>query len=150
MADIGADIIRIDRNDNCQSNNNKYDGMNRNRRTVTIDLKNSAGVDAVLRFIDQADALIDGFRPGVIERLGIGPGICIERNPKLVYGKITGWGQDGPLSQAAGHDINFITLSGTLHAIGYPNQPPVLPLNMLGDFGGGVNDAGFWNCMRYS
>ncbi len=138
MADMGADIIRIDRKgSDVLANSNKFDIMNRNRRSVAIDLKNPAGVNAVLRLIDQADALIEGFRPGVTERLGIGPEICIERNPKLVYGRITGWGQDGPLSHAAGHDINFIALSGALHAIGYRNQPPVPSLNMLGDFGGG-------------
>ena len=138
MADMGADIIRIDRKgSDVQANSYKFDIMNRNRRSVAVDLKNPAGVNALLRLIDQADALIEGFRPGVTERLGIGPELCIERNPKLVYGRITGWGQDGPLSQAAGHDINFIALSGALHAIGYRNQPPVPPLNMLGDFGGG-------------
>ena len=135
---MGADIIRIDRKgSNVQANKNKFNVMNRNRRSVAIDLKNPTGVNASLRLIDQADALIEGFRPGVTERLGIGPKICLARNPKLVYGRITGWGQDGPLSQAAGHDINFIALSGALRAIGYRNQPPVPPLNLLGDFGGG-------------
>lgn len=138
MADMGADIIRIDRKStNGQQKKCKFDVMNRNRRSVALDLKNPAGVNTALRLIDKADALIEGFRPGVAERLGIGPEVCLERNAKLVYGRITGWGQDGPLSHAAGHDINFIALSGALHAIGYRNQPPVPPLNMLGDFGGG-------------
>jgi alpha-methylacyl-CoA racemase len=138
MADMGADIIRIDRKStNGPKKNYKFDVMNRNRRSVALDLKNPVGVNTVLRLIDKADALIEGYRPGVAERLGIGPEVCLGRNAKLVYGRITGWGQDGPLSHAAGHDINFIALSGALHAIGYRNQPPVPSLNMLGDFGGG-------------
>jgi alpha-methylacyl-CoA racemase len=138
LADMGADIVRIDRpNPTWTYIEPKFHVMHRSRRSVVLDLKKPGGVDAVLELTDRADALIEGFRPGVMEGLGLGPEICLERNPKLVYGRITGWGQDGPLAQAAGHDINYISLVGALHAIGRPGGGPVPPLNLIGDFGGG-------------
>jgi alpha-methylacyl-CoA racemase len=112
--------------------------MNRGRRSIAVDLKQPEGRDVVLRLVDKADALIEGFRPGVAERLGLGPDDCWKRNPKLVYGRVTGWGQTGPLAHAAGHDINYIALTGALHAIGRRGRAPVPPLNLVGDFGGGA------------
>jgi alpha-methylacyl-CoA racemase len=109
----------------------------RNRQSIAVDLKRPEGVETVLRLVSTADALFEGFRPGVTERLGLGPDVCMARNPKLVYGRMTGWGQDGPMAQAAGHDINYIGLSGALHAIGRQGERPVPPLNLVGDFGGG-------------
>ncbi len=138
LADMGAEIIRIDRKGpSLLSQETKFEILHRNRRSVALDLKNPEGVKAALRLISQAEALIEGFRPGVMEKLGLGPGICLEQNSKLVYGRMTGWGQDGPLSQAAGHDINYISLSGALHAIGRKGEKPGIPLNLVGDFGGG-------------
>ena len=138
LSDMGADILRIDFKGRPRSLlEAKYDVLYRNRRSISINLKNPEGVKAVLRLIEQSEALIEGFRPGVMERLGLGPEICFKRNPRLVFGRMTGWGQQGPLSQAAGHDINYIALSGTLHAIGRPGEKPVPPINLLGDFGGG-------------
>jgi len=140
LADMGADVLRVDR---LQSSDlglpvePKYDIMSRGRRSIALDLKQPESVAMVLDWAAKADALIEGFRPGVTERLGLGPGACLARNPRLVYGRITGWGQDGPLAQAAGHDINYIALSGALHAIGRKGEAPVPPLNLLGDFGGG-------------
>ncbi len=136
LADHGADVLRVDRRD-AAGRGSKYDVLNRGRRSVALDLKQPAAVGAVLRLAERADALIEGFRPGVMERLGLGPEVCLERNPRLVYGRMTGWGQDGPLAQAAGHDINYISLSGVLHAIGRQTSGPVPPLNLVGDFGGG-------------
>ena len=115
----------------------KYDLTSRGRRSVALNLKSPEGVETALRLIDNADAIIEGFRPGVMERLGLGPDLCLERNPKLVYGRMTGWGQTGPLSMAAGHDINYISLTGALGAIGRKDEKPVPPLNLVGDFGGG-------------
>lgn len=141
LADMGADILRIDRT---QSSGlgfpvpPRFAVMDRSRRSVAIDLKRPEGVEATLRLLDQADALIEGFRPGVMERLGLGPAVCLERNPSLVYGRVTGWGQSGPLAHAAGHDINYIALTGVAHAIGRRGQPPTPPLNLVGDFGGGA------------
>jgi alpha-methylacyl-CoA racemase len=112
--------------------------MDRSRRSVAIDLKQPEGIEATLRLLDQADALIEGFRPGVMERLGLGPEVCLQRNPSLVYGRVTGWGQSGPLAHAAGHDINYIALTGAANAIGRRGQPPTPPLNLVGDFGGGA------------
>ena len=112
--------------------------LNRGRRTVAMDLKNPRAIEAVKRLVSKADALTEGFRPGVAERLGLGPEDCLRLNPKLVYGRITGWGQDGPLANAPGHDINYIALTGALHAIGSKGGPPVPPLNLVGDFGGGA------------
>lgn len=136
LSDLGADIVRVDRKSSA-GEGSKYNILNRGRRSVAVDLKNPDGVDTVLRLIDQADALIEGFRPGVMERLGLGPDVCMQRNPKLVFGRMTGWGQEGPMAHAAGHDINYISLSGALHAIGRPGEAPVPPLNLVGDFGGG-------------
>ena len=141
LADMGADVLRIDRLQSSglglASVDPKYDVMSRGRRSLALDLKRPTSIEAVLQLAAKADALIEGFRPGVTERLGLGPDACIARNPRLVYGRITGWGQDGPLSQAAGHDINYIALTGALHAIGRKGQAPVPPLNLVGDFGGG-------------
>jgi alpha-methylacyl-CoA racemase len=138
LADMGADILRIDRpNPTWTVLEAKYHVMHRGRRSVIIDLKKPGGVDAVLRLADRADALIEGFRPGVMEQLGLGPEVCLERNPNLVYGRITGWGQEGPLARAAGHDINYISLVGAVHAIGSRTEGPIPPLNLIGDFGGG-------------
>ncbi|WP_420473608.1 CaiB/BaiF CoA transferase family protein [Noviherbaspirillum sp. ST9] len=140
LADMGAEVIRIDRPGNASvvaSEDSRYDVTARNRRSLAIDLKKPGGTETVLSLLDKADAVIEGFRPGVMERLGLGPDTCLARNPKLVYGRMTGWGQKGPLAHAAGHDINYIALSGALHAIGRPGEPPVVPLNYIGDFGGG-------------
>jgi alpha-methylacyl-CoA racemase len=140
LADMGADVLRVDRAQAVSAetpSRPSLDLLNRSRRSVGIDLKHPDGVEAVLRLAQQADALIEGFRPGVTERLGIGPEDCLARNPRLVYGRMTGWGQDGPYAQAAGHDINYIALAGTLHPIGRAGDRPVPPLNLVGDFGGG-------------
>ena len=140
LADNGAEVLRIDRAAGQGGGlpvPPEADILGRGRRSVAVDLKHPDGAAAVLRLIERADGLIEGFRPGVMERLGLGPDACLERNPRLVYGRITGWGQDGPLAQAAGHDINYIALSGALHAIGRTGDKPVPPLNLVGDFGGG-------------
>ena len=134
LSDMGAEIIRVDRKSEAGSGT-RFDVLNRGRRSIALDLKKPEAVAAVLRLVEKADALIEGFRPGVMERLGLGPEECQARNPKLVYGRITGWGQTGPLAQAAGHDINYIALAGALHAIG--RTGPVPPLNLIGDYGGG-------------
>jgi len=141
LADQGADVIRVDRVEPSGLGvplDPRYDVTGRNRRSVALDLKQAAGRDAVLRLIDGADVLIEGWRPGVAERLGLGPDDCAARNPRLVYGRMTGYGQSGPLSQAAGHDINYIALTGALHAIGPADGAPVPPLNLIGDYGGGA------------
>jgi alpha-methylacyl-CoA racemase len=140
LADMGAEVLRIDRAQNATAARPKtpsLDLLNRGRRSVGIDLKHEGGVGLVLRLLECADALIEGFRPGVMERLGLGPDVCLARNPRLVYGRMTGWGQDGPLAHAAGHDINYIGLAGALDPIGRAGGPPVPPLNLVGDFGGG-------------
>jgi len=141
LSDMGADVIRIDRKSDADAgafDRLKNEGfLQRGRRSLAIDLKNDLAVAVLLDLVGSADALIEGFRPGVMERLGLSPTVCLERNPKLVYGRITGWGQNGPLAQTAGHDINYIALSGALHAIGQ-REVPVPPLNLLGDFGGGA------------
>lgn len=134
LSDMGAEVIRIDRPGGSGPGK---DVLARNRRSVAVDLKHPEGVATVLRLVESADALFEGFRPGVTERLGLGPDDCMARNPALVYGRMTGWGQDGPMAQAAGHDINYIGLTGALHAIGRPGEKPVPPLNLVGDFGGG-------------
>jgi alpha-methylacyl-CoA racemase len=136
LADMGADVIRIDRI-NAAGATAKWNVLNRNRQSIAVDLKKPTGVELVLKLVERADALIEGFRPGVMERLRLGPDVCFERNPKLIYGRMTGWGQEGPLAQAAGHDINYIALTGALHSIGRRNEGPVPPLNLIGDFGGG-------------
>ena len=141
LSDLGADVIRVDRQKPGMFGgwgNVQFDVHGRGRRSIALDLKRPAGVEIVLRLVDRADALIEGFRPGVAERLGIGPDRCFERNPKLVYGRMTGWGQQGPLADAAGHDVNYISLTGALHAIGRDGEPPTIPLNVIGDFGGGA------------
>ena len=136
LADMGAEIIRVARKD-AKDPRGKFNVLHRGRPAVGVDLKQPEGVEAVLRLIEQADALIEGFRPGVMEKLGLGPDVCLARNPKLVFGRMTGWGQHGTLATAAGHDINYIALSGALHAIGNRGGKPVPPLNLVGDFGGG-------------
>jgi alpha-methylacyl-CoA racemase len=136
LADMGAKVIRVDRK-SAKGAGSKYDVLKRGRRSIRVDLKHPEGVRTVLRLVAQAEALIEGFRPGVMERLGLGPEVCFERNPRLVYGRVSGWGQTGPLRHAAGHDINYIALSGALHAIGRAGEKPVPPLNLVGDFGGG-------------
>lgn len=136
LADMGVEIIRIDR-PAPPDKNPELDFMNRGRKSLVLDLKSPEAVDIALRLVDTADGLIEGFRPGVMERLGLGPEVCRARNPRLVYGRMTGWGQEGPLSQAAGHDLNYIALSGALWASGNADRAPTFPLNLLGDFGGG-------------
>jgi alpha-methylacyl-CoA racemase len=144
LADMGAEVIRIDRKTKPGADNpfpmlgTKFDVMARGRRSLALDLKHPEAREVVLQLVEQADILIEGFRPGVMERLGLGPDACQARNPKLVFGRITGWGQHGPLSQAAGHDLNYIALSGMLHAMGRADTPPSPPLNLVGDFGGGA------------
>ncbi|MFD2366767.1 CaiB/BaiF CoA transferase family protein [Pseudoduganella sp. GCM10020061] len=143
LADMGAHVIRIDRQATPGAPNpfpilgTKFDVMARSRDTLALDLKQEGARELVLELVAGADILVEGFRPGVMERLGLGPDVCLGRNPRLVYGRVTGWGQEGPLSQAAGHDINYIALSGMLAAMGRPGTPPDPPLNLLGDFGGG-------------
>ena len=140
LADMGADVIRVDRAQNVMGGDPESppaDVLNRGRRSVGIDLKSPEGVETLLALVERADVLMEGFRPGVTERLGIGPDDCFARNPELVYGRMTGWGQDGPYAQAAGHDINYISLAGALEPIGRRGEAPVPPLNLVGDFGGG-------------
>jgi alpha-methylacyl-CoA racemase len=140
FADMGAEVIRVDRPKPASpvaAEESRFDVLARGRRSIAVDLKKPDGKETVLQLIGRADAVIEGFRPGVMERLGLGPETCLALNPRLVYGRMTGWGQHGPLAQAAGHDINYVALSGALHAIGRPGEPPVIPLNYVGDFGGG-------------
>src|SRR5271154_1908237 len=134
LSDMGAEVIRIDRKGGRTPS--KAEVTYRGRKAVALDMKTPEAIEAALKLIDRADALIEGFRPGVMERLGVGPDVCLARNPKLVYGRMTGWGQEGPLAKAAGHDINYIALTGALHAIGGKDKP-MPPLNLVGDFGGG-------------
>ena len=139
LADLGAEVIRVDRADvvvGGHTSSTENDLMNRGKRSIGVDLKSRNGVDVVLRIVERSDALIEGFRPGVTERLGLGPSECLARNPQLVYGRMTGWGQEGPNASMAGHDIDYIALSGALHAVG-PAERPVPPLNLVGDYGGG-------------
>ena len=143
LADMGAEVVRIERKPDPDAPNpyptlrTKYDVMARGRHPLALDLKDPQARTVLLDLVAKADALVEGFRPGVMERLGLGPDACHERNPKLVYGRVTGWGQHGPLAQAAGHDLNYVALSGMLHAMGDPDRPPAPPLNLVGDFGGG-------------
>ena len=137
LADMGAEIIRVDRSAAVGSGARTADVLARGRKSIAVDLKNPQGVETVLKLVETADVLLEGFRPGVTERLGLGPDVCLERNPKLVYGRMTGWGQTGTMAHAAGHDINYISLSGVLHAIGEAGSRPTPPLNLVGDFGGG-------------
>ena len=136
LADLGAEIIRVDRA-SAIGTGSKQDAANRGKRSIAIDLKSEEGVEVVLKLVETADAIFEGFRPGVMERLGLGPDVCSKRNERIVFGRMTGWGQEGPLANAAGHDINYISLTGALAAIGRPGSPPVPPLNLIGDFGGG-------------
>ena len=136
LADLGAEVLRVDRAASVGLTTS-HDLINRGRRSVAVDLKTPEGVEVVLRLAEGADALIEGFRPGVVERLGVGPAACQARNPRLVYGRMTGWGQAGPYARVAGHDINYLALSGTLHMIGRASSPPVIPVNLLGDYAGG-------------
>jgi alpha-methylacyl-CoA racemase len=141
LADMGAEVLRIDRNDTVELGivmEPRFNVLNRGRRSVGVNLKTPLGVAAVKRLIAGADALVEGFRPGVMERLGLGPKECLAVNPRLVFGRMTGFGQEGPLARAAGHDINYIALTGALHAIGRKEGRPVPPLNLVGDFGGGA------------
>jgi alpha-methylacyl-CoA racemase len=140
LADAGADIVRIDRSDKAvypPRDEAHVDLLNRGRRSVAVDLKHPDGVELVLRLVERADVLTEGFRPGVAERLGLGPDVCLSRNPRLVFARMTGWGQDGPWAKAAGHDIDYIALAGALEPIGRAGDRPVPPLNLVGDFGGG-------------
>lgn len=140
LADMGANIIRIDRARGDEPGIRlpyRLNVMNRGRRSLSVNLKSPAGIATVLKLVEQADAFIEGFRPGVTERLGLGPEACLARNPRLIYGRMTGYGQDGPMASVAGHDINYIALSGVLSMIGERDRKPVAPLNLVGDFGGG-------------
>jgi alpha-methylacyl-CoA racemase len=140
LADLGATVIRVDRQEPSKlgvARPLRFDLGLRNRKSIRVNLKDPAGVALVLDLVEKSDALIEGFRPGVTERLGLGPEDCLRRNPRLVYGRATGWGQDGPLAQAAGHDINYIAVTGLLNAIGRKGEPPVIPLNVIGDYAGG-------------
>ncbi|WP_435282655.1 CaiB/BaiF CoA transferase family protein [Streptomyces koelreuteriae] len=138
LADLGADVVRVDRPGGPGlAIDPAYDVTNRNKRSVVVDLKSLDGPDRVLDLAARADILVEGYRPGVAERLGVGPGACHARNPRLVYGRMTGWGQDGPLAERAGHDIAYIAPTGTLGMIGRPDEPPAVPANLLGDYAGG-------------
>jgi len=140
LADLGATVIRVDRKEPVKLGIErplKFNTLLRNRGIIALDLKDPRAVETVLDLVASADALIEGFRPGVTERLGLGPEVCLQRNPRLAYGRLTGWGQDGPLAQRAGHDINYLGLTGLLDAIGREGQPPTIPLNIVGDYAGG-------------
>jgi alpha-methylacyl-CoA racemase len=137
LADMGAEVIRVNRSAGAALDVAELPFLARGRRSIALDLKSEAGLGALLKLVEKADALIEGFRPGVTERLGFGPEVCLERNPALVYGRMTGWGQTGPMAQMAGHDINYISISGALGAIGRKGEAPLAPLNLVGDFGGG-------------
>ncbi|MEH6586563.1 MAG: CaiB/BaiF CoA-transferase family protein [Halioglobus sp.] len=136
LADMGAEVIRIDRASNAPALQMK-DVSTRGKKSVALNLKDPAGVETLLRMVENADVVIDPFRPGVCEKLGIGPDVCLQRNPKIVFARMTGWGQEGPLAQAAGHDINYISITGALYAMGRKGEKPVPPLNLVGDMGGG-------------
>lgn len=140
LSDMGADVLRIDRADAVGARGEReprFEALNRGRRSIAVDLKSPDAVRALLRLVEKADVLIEGFRPGVMERLGLGPADCAAVNPRLVYGRMTGWGQEGPLAQAAGHDINYIALTGALHTYGRKGQKPSFPVNAIGDYAGG-------------
>jgi alpha-methylacyl-CoA racemase len=140
LADLGADVLRIDRPQPVERGIKrplKYDLLLRSRTTIALDLKKPSAVETVLDLIERADALIEGYRPGVAERLGLGPDVCLARNPRLIYGRMTGWGQSGPLAHTAGHDLGYIAITGVLNAIGRKDQPPSVPLNLIGDYSGG-------------
>jgi alpha-methylacyl-CoA racemase len=140
LADMGANVIRVERPKGglfAAQQDARLDLLNRNKRCIGLDLKTAEGVATALALIEQADALLEGNRPGVMERLGLGPDVCLQRNPKLIYGRMTGWGQDGPLAGEVGHDLNYVALGGALHAMGRAGEKPAIPLNLVGDFGGG-------------
>ncbi len=138
LSDLGADVLRIERTESCGGGGPEpVDPLTRGRRSVGLNLKDPAGLELLLRLLGDADVLVEGFRPGVAERLGFGPSVCAERNPALIYARMTGWGQDGPLADTAGHDIDYIAISGALYPIGRAGERPVPPLNLVGDFGGG-------------
>jgi alpha-methylacyl-CoA racemase len=140
LCDLGADVLRVDRPDPpalAVERDTRYEVISRGRRSVVVDLKQPGSDEEVLRLVSRADILLEGMRPGVMERLGLGPDVCLARNPRLIYARMTGWGQQGPLANTVGHDINYIATSGVLHAIGAGGQPPAVPLNLVGDFGGG-------------
>jgi alpha-methylacyl-CoA racemase len=140
LGDMGADIIRVERIQTARASyaaDPKFAVNSRSRRSIAVDLRKPAGVEVILRLVERADGLMEPFRPGVADRLGVGPTVCLARNPALVYGRMTGWGQTGPLADAAGHDLNYIALTGALHAIGRKGQKPAIPLNLIGDYGGG-------------
>ena len=140
LADMGANVIRVERPGGglfAAQQDTRLDVLNRGKRCIAVDLKTAEGVDTVLALIEKADALLEGNRPGVMERLGLGPDTCLERNPGLVDGRMTGWGQAGPLASEVGHDLNYVALSGALHAMGRAGEKPAIPLNLVGDFGGG-------------
>ena len=136
LADMGAEVIRIDRAGNAPGLHMK-DVSTRGKKSVALNLKDPAGIETLLRMVENADVIIDPFRPGVCEKLGIGPDVCLQRNPRIVFARMTGWGQEGPLAHAAGHDINYISITGALYAIGHKDEKPVAPLNLVGDMGGG-------------
>jgi alpha-methylacyl-CoA racemase len=139
LSDLGASVVQIDRVAGSQVGPSpRFDLMNRGRRSLALDLKKPGAAEVVLRLVQDADILIEGYRPGVMERLGLGPDTCLERNPRLVYGRMTGWGQSGPWANRVGHDINYIGMTGALHAMGRPDSPPAPPLSLIGDFGGGA------------
>jgi alpha-methylacyl-CoA racemase len=138
LADMGADVLRVERPGGGSLSLTHYDVLDRGRRSVAVDLKSATGAEVVLRLAERADVLVEGFRPGVAERLGVGPDTCLARNPRLVYGRMTGWGQDGPLAPRAGHDIDYAAITGALAAVGEPGRKPVPPLNLVADFGGGA------------
>lgn len=150
LGDLGADVIRIDRSVHVPGAGANLrpgqDVLTRGRRSVGVNLKDDGGLGAARRLVDGADVLLEGFRPGVAERLGLGPDVCLERNPRLVYGRMTGWGQDGPWASLAGHDIDYIAMAGALHPIGTADHPPPVPLNFIGDFGGGGMLLAFGVC----
>jgi alpha-methylacyl-CoA racemase len=139
LADMGAEVVRVERVQAVRDDATgpHWDVMLRGRRNVALDLKHADGVETLLSLVERADVVIEGFRPGVMERLGVGPEVCLARNPKLVFGRMTGWGQEGPYASSAGHDINYIALAGALAHFGRAGEPPTPPLNMVGDFGGG-------------
>jgi alpha-methylacyl-CoA racemase len=137
LADLGADVIRVERPGGQLLTGGSHDLLNRGRPSVALDLKHPDAVETVLRLVEDADVLVEGMRPGVTERIGIGPDACLARNPRLVYGRMTGWGQTGPLAGAAGHDMNYISITGTLHGLGQDKARPHFPANLVGDFGGG-------------
>lgn len=138
LSDLGADVLRVERPESCRPDAPApTDPLTRGRRSIGLNLKDPAGIDLLLQLLDSADVLVEGFRPGVTERLGFGPEVCAARNPRLIYARMTGWGQDGPLAPTAGHDIDYIAISGALHPVGRTGERPVPPLNLVGDFGGG-------------